>query len=95
MDQNSSELTEVRKKRFSLFGRGSQENIAAVIVPICAVLLIAATLFLIISSFVETSVEPQIEDYYVTFYDEKADRTYFLYKGKGSEGWWPVEEITG
>jgi len=69
-----------------LFGKGTGESLAAIIVPICAVLLIAATLFLIVSSFVEISDEPRIEDHYVTFYDEKKDVTYFLFKGKLVDG---------
>lgn len=62
------------------------ENLAAIIVPICAVLLLAAMVFLIISSIVETSEEIEVEDYYIALYDEEKDVTYFLFKGKLVDG---------
>lgn len=69
-----------------LFRKESNEKLAALIVPICAVLLIAAVLFLIVSSFVEINEEIEVEDYYVTVYDEKENVTYFLFKGKLVDG---------
>ena len=60
----------------------AKESFAAAVIPICAVVLIAITLFLIIGFIVETTEEIEIEDYYVALYDDKLDVTYFLFKGK-------------
>lgn len=75
-----------KKNIFSFLKKGSKENLAALIVPICAVLLLIATLFVILGSVVEMSEDIEIEDRYVTFYDGEKDVTYFLYKGKQVSG---------
>lgn len=58
------------------------ENVAAAVIPIVAILLIAASLFLVIGSLVTNNTEPEVEDHYVTVFDEEKQVTYFLFKGK-------------
>lgn len=92
-DNNSDQAPEKKNKQkkcknkkdsalVSVIKQSFGESLAAAIIPIVAILLIAASLFLIIGSIVTNNGEPEIEDHYVTIFDEEKQVTYFLFKGK-------------